>query len=91
MMTAPDGPTPRTPRGMCLSCHAYTPQRYVRRTWAGGGGYHIMLVCPICSGNARGTGQWVARQEVIDMGLDPDTLPDIGPGDGADPRQWRLL
>jgi hypothetical protein len=39
-------------------------------------GQHIMEQCPLCGVNVRGSGVWVKRQELVDMGIDPDVLPE---------------
>lgn len=66
----------------CLSCGEGGEGEYLRRPFGGRTGYHVWLRCAGCKGNARGAGQWVARQEVIDAGVNPDDLPEDYP-DGA--------
>lgn len=69
-------PTPTAPRGQCLSCGVTGEHRYVRKVFSTGAGYHVMAACVACGCNARGAGQWVARDEVELMGWKAEDLPE---------------
>lgn len=75
--------TPTAPRGKCLSCGATGDHRYVRKVFSTGTGFHVMAACVTCGCNARGAGQWVARDEVDIMGWRVDDLPTSDTGQGV--------
>lgn len=76
-------PEPAVPRGTCLSCGATGEHRYVRRVFSTGAGFHVMAACVACGCNARGAGQWVARDEVETvMGWRAEDLPEANTAAG---------
>lgn len=69
-------PGPTVPRGTCLACGATGEPRYVRKVFSTGAGFHVFAACVACGCNARGAGQWVARDEVEIMGWRAEDLPE---------------